>query len=69
MSNPRDPREGSTYEVTVRVCAHCLCEISEEGCSYGCDWDFDMNEPDRRKGNVLVRKYRVTKELISEMKA
>lgn len=53
-------------EVTVRVCARCLCEINLEGCSYNCEWDFDANESDRRKGSVLVRKYRITKELISE---
>ena len=62
-------RDPSVQEVTVRVCAHCLCEISLVGCSYGCEWDFDLNEPDRRKGNVIVRKYRITKELMSETKA
>lgn len=53
-----EPREGSTEEITIRVCAHCLCEISMEGCSYGCDWDFDLNSPKglfRKQFEVRIR--------------
>lgn len=50
-----------TYEREDRVCTLCFHKIIDGLCSYDCPQDANFS-----RERVLIRKYKVTEELISE---